>query len=282
MLRLLSIEYHKIRYNTASRVLTLIYFGLLTSIALIAAIKFDIGPVKFHLAEQGIFNFPYIWHFNTFVASIFKFFLLLVIVSMVANEYSYKTLKQNLIDGLSKKEFLLSKFYTVLVLALISTVFVFVTSLILGLVYSDFNEPAIIFSDLSYLVAFFVKLVGFFSFGLFLGMLIKRSAFAVGAMIVWAIIEGMTKGMLYWQFRNVEGSTQAAVDQVMQFFPLEAMSNLIKEPVTRLGAVKTVANQIGEHITKDYSVSLLSIVIVLAWTAMFMLLSYRLLKKRDL
>jgi ABC-type transport system involved in multi-copper enzyme maturation permease subunit len=282
MLRLLSIEYHKIRYNTASRVLTLIYFGLLTSIALIAAIKFDIGPVKFHLAEQGIFNFPYIWHFNTFVASIFKFFLLLVIVSMVANEYSYKTLKQNLIDGLSKKEFLLSKFYTVLVLALISTVFVFVTSLILGLVYSDFNEPAIIFSDLSYLVAFFVKLVGFFSFGLFLGMLIKRSAFAVGAMIVWAIIEGMTKGMLYWQFRNVEGSTQAAVDQVMQFFPLEAMSNLIKEPVTRLGAVKTVANQIGEHITKDYSVSLLSIVIVLAWTAIFMLLSYRLLKKRDL
>lgn len=282
MLRLLSIEYHKIRYNTASRVLTFIYFGLLTSIALIAAIKFDIGPVKFHLAEQGIFNFPYIWHFNTFVASIFKFFLLLVIVSMVANEYSYKTLKQNLIDGLSKKEFLLSKFYTVLVLALISTVFVFVTSLILGLVYSDFNEPAIIFSDLSYLVAFFVKLVGFFSFGLFLGMLIKRSAFAVGAMIVWAIIEGMTKGMLYWQFRNVEGSTQAAVDQVMQFFPLEAMSNLIKEPVTRLGAVKTVANQIGEHITKDYSVSLLSIVIVLAWTAIFMLLSYRLLKKRDL
>ncbi len=282
MLRLLSIEYHKIRYNTASRVLTLIYFGLLTSIALIAAIKFDIGPVKFHLAEQGIFNFPYIWHFNTFVASIFKFFLLLVIVSMVANEYSYKTLKQNLIDGLSKKEFLLSKFYTVLVLALISTVFVFVTSLILGLVYSDFNEPAIIFSDLSYLVAFFVKLVGFFSFGLFLGMLIKRSAFAVGAMIVWAIIEGMTKGMLYWQFRNVEGSTQAAVDQVMQFFPLEAMSNLIKEPVTRLGAVKIVANQIGEHITKDYSVSLLSIVIVLAWTAIFMLLSYRLLKKRDL
>ncbi|CAM1372583.1 Excinuclease ABC subunit B [Tenacibaculum litopenaei] len=282
MLRLLSIEYHKIRYNTASRVLTFIYFGLLTSIALIAAIKFDIGPVKFHLAEQGIFNFPYIWHFNTFVASIFKFFLLLVIVSMVANEYSYKTLKQNLIDGLSKKEFLLSKFYTVLVLALISTVFVFVTSLILGLVYSDFNEPAIIFSDLSYLVAFFVKLVGFFSFGLFLGMLIKRSAFAVGAMIVWAIIEGITKGMLYWQFRNVEGSTQAAVDQVMQFFPLEAMSNLIKEPVTRLGAVKTVANQIGEHITKDYSVSLLSIVIVLAWTAIFMLLSYRLLKKRDL
>ena len=64
MLRLLTIEFHKLKHNTASKVLSIIYFGLLISIALIAAIKFDIGPIKFHLAEMGIFNFPYIWHFN--------------------------------------------------------------------------------------------------------------------------------------------------------------------------------------------------------------------------
>ena len=126
MLRLLNIEFHKLLHNSASRNLTIIYFFLLTSIALIAAIKFDIGPIKFHLAEQGIFDFPLIWHFNTFVSSFFKFFLLLVIVSMMANEYSYKTLKQNLIDGLSKKEFILSKFYTVLFFAAASTIFVFI------------------------------------------------------------------------------------------------------------------------------------------------------------
>ena len=122
MLRLLTIEFHKLKHNRASRVLSIIYFGLLTCIALIAAIKFDIGPVKFHLAELGIFNFPYIWHFNTYIAAISKFFLLLVIVSMMANEYSYKTLKQNLIDGLSKKEFILSKFYTVIAFSFISTI----------------------------------------------------------------------------------------------------------------------------------------------------------------
>ena len=60
---------------------------------------------------MGIFNFPYIWHFNTWVAALFKaLFLAIVIVSMMANEYSNKTIKQNLIDGLSKKEFVLSKF----------------------------------------------------------------------------------------------------------------------------------------------------------------------------
>ncbi|WP_440122236.1 ABC transporter permease [Tenacibaculum sp. Ill] len=282
MLRLLNIEIHKLKYNRASKVLSIIYFALLTSIALIAAIKFDIGPIKFHLAEQGIFNFPYIWHFNTYMAAIFKFFLLLVIVSMMANEYSYKTLKQNLIDGLSKKEFILSKFYTVIAFALISTIFVFVVSLILGAIYSDFNEIAIIFSDLDYLFAFFIKLLGFFSFGLFLGVLIKRSAFAVAAMIVWLIIESLIKGYLYWTFRNVKTGIDEAVNSIMQFFPLESMANLIKEPFTRLGAVKSVANQIGENFTKDYSVSFLNIAIVLIWTAIFIYSSYALLKKRDL
>ena len=282
MLRLLTIEFHKLKHNSASKVLSLIYFGLLTSIALIAAIKFDIGPIKFHLADQGIFNFPYIWHFNTYMAATFKFFLLLVIVSMMANEYSYKTLKQNLIDGLSKKEFILSKFYTVIAFAFISTIFVFVTSLILGAIYSDFNELSIIFSDLNYLIAFFIKLVGFFSFGLFLGILIKRSAFAVAAMVVWLIIESIFKGYLYWTFKDLKTSTEEAVNSVMQFFPLEAMSNLIKEPFTRLGAVKSVANQIGESFTKDYTVSYINISIVLIWTLIFIYASYLLLKNRDL
>lgn len=277
MLRLLNIELHKLKHNKASKILIFIYFGLLTSIALIAAIKFDIGPIKFHLAEQGIFNFPYIWHFNTYTAAIFKFFLLLVIVSMMANEYSYKTLKQNLIDGLSKKEFILSKFYVVVLFAFVSTIFVFFTSLFLGLLYSDFTELAIIFSDLEYLFAFFVKLVGFFSFGLFLGILIKRSAFAVAAMIVWLLIEQIIYGLLGWKAVSWE-----MAQKLKGFLPLEAMQNLIKEPGTRLSAVKSIANQIGETLVKDYSVQLLDTIIVLIWTFIFIYLSFRLLKVRDL
>ncbi len=279
MLRLLNIEFHKLKHNRASKVLSIIYFALLTSIALIAAVKFDIGPIKFHLAEQGIFNFPYIWHFNTFVASIFKFFLLLVIVSMMANEYTNRTLKQNLIDGLSKKEFILTKFYTVIVFALISTVFVFVTSLILGYIYSDYDEFSIVFSDLGYLVAFFIKLVGFFSFGLFVGILIKRSAFAVGALVIWFIGESMIKGYLHWRFRDGDSSD---VGEIMQFFPLESMSNLIKEPFTRLSAVQSVAKQIGEDLSKDFSVHWYQIAITLVWTAIFIYSSYKILEKRDL
>jgi len=278
MFRLIDIELHKLKNNRASRVLIVTYFILLTSIALIAAIKFDIGPVQFHLAEQGIFNFPYIWHFNTFIAAFFKFFLLLVIVSMMANEYSNKTLKQNLIDGLSKKEFILSKFYTVVLFAFISTLFVFVVSLVLGLIYSDYNEFSIIFSDLDYLFAFFVKLLGFFSFGLFLGMLIKRSAFAVGAMMIWFFAEIIGYNILKW---NIFRDTDIA-EYIFQFAPLNAMWNLIDEPFSRLNAVKTIANQIGEEFSNDYGVHWYEIAIVLGWTALFIYGSYYLLKIRDL
>lgn len=278
MKRLLSIELQKIWKNKASRVLTLTYFILLTFIALIASIKFDLGVFKLHLAEMGIFNFPFIWHFNTYIAAILKLFLAIVIVSMMANEYSYGTLKQNLIDGMSKKEFILSKFLTILLFALVSTVFIFLLSLILGFSFSSYTEIGIVFSDLDYLVGYFIKLIGFFSFCLFLGILVKRSAFALGFLLVWNIIEAIAKGIL--TYKIFPDSKIAAY--ITQFFPLESMSNLIVEPFSRLSVVKSIGTQIGIENIKDYGVHFFSILIVLAWTLIFNLLSYRLLKNRDL
>ncbi|WKL50235.1 ABC transporter permease subunit [Flavobacterium pectinovorum] len=278
MNRLISIELQKIWKNKASRVLTLTYFILLSFIALIASIKFDFGVVKIHVAEMGIFNFPFIWHFNTYIAAWLKLFLAIVIVSMMANEYSYGTLKQNLIDGLSKKEFILSKFLTVVLFALCSTIFVFVMSLILGFSFSSYTEFDIIFMDLDYLLAFFVKLTGFFSFCLFLGIFVKRSAFALGFLLVWLFVESIIKGLLVFQvFPNSNTG-----DYIMQFLPLEAMSNLIVEPFTRLSVIKTIGNQIGVENTKDYDVHYLSILIVMIWTYLFVYFSYRILKNRDL
>ncbi|MDC7993968.1 ABC transporter permease [Altibacter sp. HG106] len=278
MFRLFAIEFQKLRYNRSARVISLVYFILITFIALIASIEFNFGNVNFRVADQGIFNFPFIWHFNTWVAAILKIFLAIVIVSMMSNEYSYRTLKQNLIDGISKKEFILSKFITVVGFAAISTVFVFIVSMILGLSFSDYTEMSIIFSDLDYLLAYFIKLVGFFSFCLFLGILVKRSAFAIGFLVIWWIVESIVYGLMKWQF--FKGTDIA--ENVSQFFPLEAMSNLIKEPFTRLGAVQSAANQLGESFTKNYDVSYIAVAITLVWTFLFIYWSFLILKKRDL
>jgi ABC-type transport system involved in multi-copper enzyme maturation permease subunit len=278
MKRLLSIELQKIWKNKASKVLTISYFVILSFIALIASIKFEIGTFKLHFAEMGIFNFPFIWHFNTYIAAILKFFLAIVIVSMMANEYSYGTLKQNLIDGMSKKEFVYSKFLTVVLFALLSTVFVFIMSLLLGYSFSSYTEIGIVFSGMEYLLAYFIKLVGFFSFCLLLGVLVKRSAFAIGFLFVWNIFEGIVNGILTFKIFP----KQETAAQIMQFFPLESMSNLIVEPFSRLNVIKSIQTAVGANNSKDYSIHFTSLLIVMAWTCIFVYLSYRIIKKRDL
>ena len=283
MKRLLSIEFQKIWKNKASRVLLLAYFVLLSFIALIASIKFSIGTFEIRIADQGIFNFPYIWHFNTYVAALFKIFLAIVIVSMMANEYTYGTLKQNLIDGLSKKEFILSKFLVVGTFAVASTLFVFVMSLILGYSFSSYNEMGIVFSDLEYLLAFFVKLTAFFSFCLFLGILVKRSAFALGFLFIWFIAENIFYWIIKFVILGGDDKHKNFGDTIIQFFPMESMSNLIKEPFTRLSAIKTIETTIGgAKVAKDYSVHFSEISIALLWAFIFILTSYYILKKRDL
>jgi ABC-type transport system involved in multi-copper enzyme maturation permease subunit len=279
MKRLLAIELQKIWLNRASRILTLTYFIVLSLIALIASIEFDFGPFHFDASQQGIFNFPYIWHLNSFIGALPKIFLALVIVSMMANEYSYGTLKQNLIDGMSKQEFVLSKFLTVLVFALVSTVFIFMISLILGLLYSTYDEVGIIFSQMDYLLALFVKLVGFFSFCLFLGVLIKRSAFAVGFLFVWYLIEKIGYGISgKFIFNDFEGT----YNYFFKYLPLESMSNLIIEPFTRLDLIQSIGNQVGVIEPKIYSVDYSMVFTVLCWSALFVWGSYAIIRKRDL
>lgn len=278
MLRLLTIEFHKLRYSRSAKVLITTYFVLITFIALIASIEFRFGGVEVRVADQGIFNFPYIWHFNSYIAATLKLFLAIVIVSMMSNEYTNRTLKQNLIDGLSKKEFVLSKFLTVVSLAFLSTVFLFIVSMILGLSFSDYTEVSIIFSDLEYLLAYFVKLTGFFAFCMFLGVLVKRSAFALGFLFIWWILESIARGVMeYKLFRGTD-----IAENIAQFFPLESMSLLVKEPFTRLNAVQSAATQLGSEISKDYGIHWYQILIVMAWTLLFVYFSYVLLKKRDL
>ena len=83
--------------------------------------------------------------------------------------------------------------------------------------------------------------------------------------------------MINWKL--FDGET---TDLVMGFFPLNSMWKLLDQPFTRLGAVQSVANQVGEDLKFDYVVHGYEILIVLCWTALFIFLSYKLLKKRDL
>lgn len=274
MIRLLQLELQKLLLNRTSKILIFISFILPLCVIVLSAIKINFfGFFTLELGELGIFNFPIVWHITTYFSALFKFFFAIVVVSMIGNEYSNKTLKQNLIDGLSKREFILSKFYTIVFFSIISTVIIFILSLVLGLVYSSYNEISIIVREIEFLPAYFLKLLGFFSFCLFLGVLAKRSAFALAFLFVDFILEWIGFGLIVWK-SNIEMATK-----IQNFFPLTAMSNLIKQPFQRVAMSKfPEKNDLGY----DYAVHLDSSIIVVLWTAIFILSAYYLIKKRDL
>ncbi len=275
MLRLIQLELQKLWLNRVSRVLIFVSFILPFTVLILSSIKINFfGVFTLELGELGIFNFPIIWHITTFFASYFKFFFAIVVVSMIGNEYSNKTLKQNLIDGLSKKEFILSKFYTIVFFSLCATVLIGLATFLIGLYYSSYTEASIIFREVEFVLAYFVKLVGFFSLCLFFGMLVKRSAFALGFLVILYIFEWL----VFWAAYYFSGNTDTAF-KVKHFMPLESMYKLIDQPIQRIVMTKFPEKT---DMAYDYAVHWYEILIVLGWSAIFIFLSYRLLKKRDL
>lgn len=280
MKRLLDIEFHKFRYSRSSKVLTIIYLAIVVVMMFLGLFRIEFNGFSGALSDLGIFNFPIVWHISTYFTSFLKIFIAIVIVSLTASEYSNRTIKQNLIDGLSKKELILSKFYFVTVLALLTTLIVFIASLTLGLIYSDYNEIGIIFTDLQFLGAFFLSHLVFFSFCLFAGILLKRSAFALGFVFVWYIFEGIVNlislGLDKYYDLNI-------YDWVLHILPLNAMSNLIKQPFTRISLIDSGLNQLGSgDIQFEYTVEWLDIASVVLWSSLFIYWSYWLIKRRDL
>lgn len=281
MKRLLDIEFHKFKYSKSSKVLTIIYLVIVILLMFTGLIQVNINGFKGSLSDLGIFNFPYIWHLSTYMVSFLKIFIAIVIVSLTANEYSNRTLKQNLIDGLSKKELILSKLYLAITLALLTTMIVFIASLILGLFHSDYLEIGIIFSKMEYLPAFFISHLMFFCFCLFAGVLVKRSAFALGLIGVWWIFELVIRGGIssFIDFKY-EVDTWNVIQHIL---PLESASLLIKEPFTKISIVQGGIEQItqGEYI-KDYGVSFINVAVSMVWSFLFIFWSYKILKRRDL
>ncbi len=279
MLRLLKIEWNKIYYYKTTRIFTVIYFVILLAIgAILSLIKPEIGGMKLDIAKLGMFNFPEVWQNITFLVAIAKIFIAVIIITNITNEYSNRTLKQNLIDGLSKKEFLTSKILTNLIFASLSTVFVLGICLFLGWTFSSSKEE--IYKGIGYIGAYFLKMNLFFSICLFLAVLLRKAAFAfLGLIVLWmgegtiSLIEFLLKAWMAKGLENVDpyGSF------ISNYLPLNTSSKLIDFP-----KINPEGFIFGGSVFKYTPVDWTFIIAALIYMVIFTFLTYRLLKKRDL
>ncbi|CAA7385728.1 ABC transporter permease [Chryseobacterium fistulae] len=280
MLKLLKIEYYKNLNYKPFKIFTILYFAILIALLFIGLVDFNLLGGTFNLKEEGIYNFPEIWNFTTWIVALLKIFLGLILVFSISQEFSNRMFKQNTIDGLSRKEFIGSKLLTIAIFTIISTLFVLVITLFLGYKYSNVKDSANVVKEMFFIGNYFVKLFTFFCFLMFLSIVLRKSMFVFLAFFVYWIMEGIFVGIE--TFQKVKGLQGPQRNEVLQndFFishllPLESMSNLIPNPIMRLKLAKMMGLKYEFHYPTE------SMIACLVWCMIFILGSYWILKKRD-
>lgn len=280
MLKLLKLEYYKNLNYRPFKVFTILYFAILVALLFIGLVDLDVFGATINLKQQGIYNFPEIWNFTTWIVALLKIFLGLIIVFSISQEFSNRMFKQNTIDGLSRKEFIASKLLTISVFTIVSTLLVFIITLFLGNTYSKNTDSEMVFKEIFFIGNYFVKLFTFFCFLMFLSILLRKSMFVFLGFFVYWIFEGILTAVEV--FQKVRGTQELERMKIMKddfFFthllPLESMSSLIPNPIMRLD----MAKMIGFKYEFTYPTE--SLIACVIWCVIFIFGSYWILKKRD-
>ena len=276
MKRLLTIEIYKNLSYRPFKIFTSLYFIILIALLFIGLVDIKVVEgLSINLKQQGIYNFPEIWNFTTYIVALLKIFLGLIIVFSICQEFTNRMFKQNTIDGLSRKEFIISKLLTILTFSGISTMIVFFLTLIIGYQYSVKTDLSLVMEEIFFIPHYFLKLFSFFCLLMFISILFKKSIFVFLSFVFYWICEGVLSGIE--GFMRLKSGANPMIEQFSytSLLPLKSMSDLIPNPYARLSLAKAMGFKYQFH----YPIE--NVIACLVWTAFFILGSYWILKKRD-
>lgn len=179
MKKLIQIEWIKIKKLTSVKVILLIYMAMIPLWMLGMNEFFEELNTKLKLfpTSETMYSFPNIWGFITYSASYFNLLLLaVVVVILTTNEFSNRTLRQHVIDGLTKRQVIVSKFIVVFILSAIATAYVFLVGTIFGL---SQGKGLDLYTNVHFVGLFFVQTLCYFGLAFFLSVLLIRPALTI-------------------------------------------------------------------------------------------------------
>jgi hypothetical protein len=215
-----------------------------------------------------IYDFPDIWQNTTYLASFLKVILGFIVIISVNNDLTYNTLRQNIIDGISKREFIQSKMALIIFLALISAVFVLVAGLINGSIYSHPDGMAYMYNELEFIAAYCFEIIVFCSLAFLLALLIKKSGFAIITLFLYTM---MFEPILAIILENTPYFNGTIFQSIVPFLPINALNDLIQLPFKKY---------IFQEIVDDVPIS--ALLISTGWLMIYISAVYYRLTKKDL
>lgn len=287
-MRLLKIEWMKLKGNKSFWIFSIIFMVFLPFIVVLIPSLFGgevSGGVKLYpLMPKTAEN---TWYIVTLTSSYFTMFILaFILIYHVVNEFSYRTVRQNVIDGYTRMQYMQGKLILMLFLAILATAYVFFTGLIATSYFSSVPRDEItnftemmggmtgvkpvpieygsLMEGVSMVGNYFLQILGYFSFAMLISFLLRKGALAILVFFSSFLIESVI-------IRNMLSAY--GYEKMIPYLPLKSMDVLLPNPeINILMAGMSASNP----------ATVQNIVVVLAYTGLFILCSILLFKKRDI
>ena len=137
MVKLLKIEWLKIKgYNAFIILSSFFALGVITLNYVVFSVNKNMISQASASNIMGVFspyNFDKTWQTTSYTAGFILLLPALLQIILLTNEFTYRTHRQNIIDGWSRLQFIQVKIVIALITAILSTILVFLTALTFGL-----------------------------------------------------------------------------------------------------------------------------------------------------
>ena len=201
MLHLLKIEWLKIKNYRAFWVFSVLY---LISIFLINYIAWEIQQRTAESvpgSEQlfgNVYSFPKVWQTVGWMSSWLLYLPGMIIIMLMVNEFNFKTHRQNVIDGLSRQQFIGVK----IALAVIMALFITLINIITALFFGFMTKGSFSIEGVEHMAYVFFQAIAYIFFALMLAVLFRRSGLAIIIFILYGIVfEWLISALVTFQFK---------------------------------------------------------------------------------
>jgi len=229
--KLFQIEKIKALSYPAFKTLMIIHFLLFFLVVLV------VSQVQFSMSGFSIkklYQFPNIWEFFPWVASWFNLFLAVVVILLVGNEFSNRTFRQNVIDGLSRNDLVRGKLILIFSIAVYTFFIVFIAIMLFGLINSDDYSMSAIFGKSYLLLIYFIQALGYMNLGLLIAVIFRNNALSI---IMFILYFFPIEPILRWIFES----------HTRRYFPIKIISNLTPMPeFLTMTSESTITNSSGK------------------------------------
>jgi|SRR5215831_6747772 len=267
MLQLLKIEWLKVKNYRTFWILSALY---LLSIWGINYIVYVIQWKIYHDKNAGDaaklflggppYAFPKVWMMTSYVSSYLLFIAGLIMIITITNEFSFKTHRQNIIDGETRTQFIVTKLMCGVVVAFVSTLFVFLTAIGFGLTAEDSTFS---FENFQYIFYFFLQALSYCWLAVFFSLLFKRSGISIGVFFLYTIVLENVLVQALNYYANGAG----------KYLPIQSSDELLPLPFLE---------KVQEQISPSTVNTTLQLILVLVYLAAYFFFSKRKFERDDL